>query len=208
MSDPLALVPWFFAGVSLPAPAGVRQRNNHEWGRGSRKRCRGRRRRVGSISRRQLLLGLAAATIVARRAISTRQHAVEQAHRESEQATRAKTARSTTNARSLAAARLQPVFDSGWWRQPRHKMSPTCGLRPPAGKTRPPRDIAEIFDHAASRIRHCVCVATPAWDGRHRSVRRAPAFAGDAELMSLTAAREHQQHSRPGLAPLSLPDGK
>jgi len=102
---------------------------------------------------RQLQLGLAAATIVARRAIATRQHAVEQAHRESEQAARAATAR-IDNERSLAAARLQPVFDSGWW----ETASPqdVSDMWAEANSWRDPDRPATsptIFDHASGRIR-------------------------------------------------------
>ena len=102
---------------------------------------------------RQLQLGLTAATIVARRAISTRQHAVEQAHRESEQATRAATAR-IDDERSLAAARLQPPFNSGWW----ETASPqdVTDMWAEANSWRDadrPATSATIFDHAAGRIR-------------------------------------------------------
>jgi len=102
---------------------------------------------------RQLQLVLAAAAIVARRAIATRQQAIEQAQRDSEQATRAVKAQIDAE-RQLAAAHLQPVFEPGWW------------------ETATPRDVADmwqeanswrdadrdlatptIFDHAAGRIR-------------------------------------------------------
>ena len=102
---------------------------------------------------RQLQLALAAATIAARRAIAARQHAIEQAHRDSAQHADALNAQIDAE-RQLAAAHLQPVFDPGWW------------------ETAAPRDIADmwqqasswrdagrdaatptIFDHAAGRIR-------------------------------------------------------
>ena len=102
---------------------------------------------------RQLQLALAAAAVVARRAIAARQHAIEQAQRDSAQHAQALNAQIDAE-RQLAAAHLQPGFDPGWW------------------ETAAPRDIAEmwqqasswrdadhdaatptIFDHAAGRIR-------------------------------------------------------
>ena len=101
---------------------------------------------------RQLQLALAAAAVVARRAIAARQHAIEQAQRDSAQHAQALKAQIDAE-RQLAAAHLQPVFDPGWW------------------ETAAPRDIADmwqqasswrdanrdpatptIFDHAADRI--------------------------------------------------------
>jgi hypothetical protein len=101
---------------------------------------------------RQLQLALATAAVVARRAIAARQHAVEQAQRDSVQHADALNAQIDAE-RQLAAAHLQPVFDPGWW------------------ETAAPRDIADmwqqasswrdanpdpatptIFDHAADRI--------------------------------------------------------
>jgi len=102
---------------------------------------------------RQLQLALAAAAVVARHAIAARQHQVEQAARDSEQA--ARQVKDQIDAeRVLATARLRPVFDPGWW------------------ETAGPQDVADmwqeanswrdsdraaiqptIFDHAAGRIR-------------------------------------------------------
>jgi hypothetical protein len=103
---------------------------------------------------RQLQLTLAAAALAARRAIAARQHAIEQARRDSEQASRAAQVRIDA-ARLLATERLRPVFEPDWW------------------ETAPPQEIADmwqeantwrdpdqpaaatptIFDHAAHRIR-------------------------------------------------------
>ena len=101
---------------------------------------------------RQLQLALAAAAFIARRAIAARQHAIEQAQRDSAQHAQALNAQINAE-RQLAAAHLQPVFDPGWW------------------QTATPRDIADmwqqantwrdanrdpatptIFDHATDRI--------------------------------------------------------
>ena len=73
---------------------------------------------------RQLQLTLAAAAIAARRAIAARQHAIEQARRDSEQAARAAQARIDAE-RLLATERLRPVFEPG-----------LVGDRPPAGDRR------------------------------------------------------------------------
>ena len=102
---------------------------------------------------RQLQLALAAAAVVARRAIAARQQTIEQAQRDSAQHAQALNAQIDAE-RQLAAAHLQPVFDPGWW------------------ETAAPRDIADmwqqasswrdanrnpatptIFDHATDRIR-------------------------------------------------------
>jgi hypothetical protein len=102
---------------------------------------------------RQLQLALAAAAVVARRAIATRQQAVEQAQRDSEQAARAVKAQIDAE-RQLAAAHLQPVFEPGWWQTatPRDvaDMWQEANSWRDAG-----RDLATptIFDHAAGRIR-------------------------------------------------------
>ncbi len=78
---------------------------------------------------RQLQLVLATATVAARRAIATRQHAIEQAQRDSEQTTQAVKAQIDAE-RRLAAAQLQPVFDPGWW------------------KSAAPQDVAEMWQQA------------------------------------------------------------
>lgn len=80
---------------------------------------------------RQLQLALAAAAIAARRASAARQHAVEQAQRESAQRAHAVRAQIEV-ARRLATARVQPVFDPGWW------------------ETAGPQDVADMWQHANS----------------------------------------------------------
>jgi hypothetical protein len=102
---------------------------------------------------RQLQLALAAATIAARRAIVARQHAIEQAQRDSAQNAQAVKIQIDAE-RQLAAAHLQPMFDPGWWE--------TAGPQEVADMWQeadswrdPDRDVATptIFDHAAGRIR-------------------------------------------------------
>ena len=102
---------------------------------------------------RQLQLVLATAAIAARRAIAARQHAIEQAGRDSEQATRTMHARIEAE-RLLATERLRPVFDPAWWE--------TAGPQDVADMWReanswrdPDRAVATpaIFDQAAFRIR-------------------------------------------------------
>jgi hypothetical protein len=80
---------------------------------------------------RQLQLALAAATVVARRVIATRQQAIEQAQRDGADRARALKARIDAE-RQLAAAHLQPAFDPGWW------------------ETAAPRDIADMWQEANS----------------------------------------------------------
>lgn len=102
---------------------------------------------------RQLQLALAGAAVAARRAIAARQHAIEQAGRDTHQAARQVKAQIDAE-RALATARLQPVFDPGWWETagPQDVADMWQGAnswrdldRPAAGLT--------IFDHAAGRIR-------------------------------------------------------
>lgn len=101
---------------------------------------------------RQLQLGLAAATIAARRATAARQHHLEQAQRDSTQA--AQTVRAQIDVeRRLAAARVQPVFDSGWWETA--TPEDVADMWQQANTWRDPdRDPATptLFDHAATRI--------------------------------------------------------
>ena len=61
---------------------------------------------------RQLQLALAAAAIAARHAIAARQHAIDQARRESAQHAQSLKAQ-LDGERQLAATHLQPVFDPG-----------------------------------------------------------------------------------------------
>jgi len=102
---------------------------------------------------RQLQLALAAAAVVARRAIATRQQAVEEAQRDSEQAARAVKAQIDAE-RQLAAAHLQPVFEPGWWQTATPRD--VADMWQEANSWRDAdRDVATptIFDHAAGRIR-------------------------------------------------------
>jgi hypothetical protein len=102
---------------------------------------------------RQLQLALAAATIAARRAIATRQHAIEQAGRDSAQNAQAVKAQIDAE-RQLAAAHLQPVFDPGWWGTA--TTQEVAEMWQEANSWRDPeRAVATptIFDHAAGRIR-------------------------------------------------------
>ena len=80
---------------------------------------------------RQLQLALAAAAVAARRASAARQHAIEQAQRDSAHSAQAVRAQIEAE-RRLAAARLQPLFDPGWW------------------ETAQPQDVADMWQHANS----------------------------------------------------------
>jgi len=80
---------------------------------------------------RQLQLALAAAAVAARRAIAARQRAIEQAQRDGAERARALKAQIDAE-RQLAAARLQPVFDPGWW------------------ETATPGDVADMWQEASS----------------------------------------------------------
>ena len=102
---------------------------------------------------RQLQLALAAAAVAARHAIAARQHQVEQAGRDSEQA--ARQVKDQIDAeRVLATARLRPVFDPGWWetadpQDVADMWQETNSWRDPDRAAIQPT----IFDHAADRIR-------------------------------------------------------
>jgi hypothetical protein len=91
---------------------------------------------------RQLQLALAAAAIAARRAIAARQHAVEQAQRQSGQHAQALKTQIDAE-RQLAATHLQPVFDPGWW------------------ETAAPHDVADMWQQANSWRDHDRDVTTP-----------------------------------------------
>jgi len=101
---------------------------------------------------RQLQLALAAATIAARRASDARQHAIEEAQRDSAQSAHAVRAQIEAE-RRLAAAHVEPVFDPGWWEtaEPAHIADmwqhATSWREPDAPVSTP-----TIFDHAAGRI--------------------------------------------------------
>jgi hypothetical protein len=134
---------------------------------------------------RQLQLALATAAVAARHALAQRQHAIERAGRDSEQA--ARQVKDQIDAeRVLATARLRPVFDPGWW------------------ETAGPQDVADmwqeanswrdsdrtaiqptIFDHAAGRIRQEV---------RDRS------GLDPTQVMALAAVQELEHEHRATLA--------
>jgi hypothetical protein len=102
---------------------------------------------------RQLQLALAAAAVAARHAIAARQHQVEQAARDSEQAARQVKDRIDAE-RVLATARLRPVFDPGWWETA--GPQDVADMWQEANTWRDPDRAAvqpTIFDHAADRIR-------------------------------------------------------
>jgi len=109
---------------------------------------------------RQLQLALAAAAVAARRASAARQHAIEQARRESAQSARAVRARIDAE-RRLAAARVEPVFDPGWWETARPQdvadmwQEANSWRDPDASVTTP-----TIFDRGAGRIAQEVCDRT------------------------------------------------
>jgi hypothetical protein len=102
---------------------------------------------------RQLQLALATAAIAARRAVTARQYAIEQAQRESQHAAQAVKAR-LDDERMLAAARLQPVFNPGWWETARPQdvadMWQAANSWPNPDR---PAASPTIFDQATGRIR-------------------------------------------------------
>ena len=129
---------------------------------------------------RQLQLALATAAIAARRVIAAREQTIQQAQRESEQATRAVQARINAE-RLLATQRLRPVFDPAWWE--------TAGLQEiadmwqEADSWRDPDHGAAtptIFDNAADRIREEV---------RDRS------GLDPTQVIALTAVQEHEHQT-------------
>jgi len=102
---------------------------------------------------RQLQLALATAAVAARHAIAQRQHAIEQAGRDSEQAAR-RVKDQIDAERVLATARLQPVFDPAWWETA--GPQDVADMWQEANSWRDPDRAAiqpTIFDHAAGRIR-------------------------------------------------------
>ena len=102
---------------------------------------------------RQLQLALATAAVAARHAIAQRQHAIEQAGRDSEQAARRVNDQIDAE-RVLATARLQPVFDPAWWETA--GPQDVADMWQEANSWRDPDRAAiqpTIFDHAAGRIR-------------------------------------------------------
>ena len=102
---------------------------------------------------RQLQLALATAAVAARRAIAVRQHTIEQAGRDSEQAARHVKAQIDAE-RVLATARLRPVFEPGWWETA--GPQDVADMWQEANSWRDPDRAAiqpTIFDHAAGRIR-------------------------------------------------------
>jgi hypothetical protein len=102
---------------------------------------------------RQLQLALATAAIAARRAIAARQHAIEQAGRDSEQAARTMNARIEAE-RLLATEHLRPVFNPAWWETA--GPQDVAGMWQEANTWRDPDHnpaSPTIFDRAAHRIR-------------------------------------------------------
>ncbi len=102
---------------------------------------------------RELQLALAAAAIAARRAIAARQHTIEQAQRESDQAAHAAHARIDAE-RLLATERLRPVLHDPWWETA--TLTEVADMWQEANSWRNP-DLAAaasptIFDRAAQRI--------------------------------------------------------
>jgi len=102
---------------------------------------------------RQLQLALAAAAVAARHAIAARQHQIEQASRDSEQAARQMKDQIDAE-RVLATARVRPVFDPGWWETA--DPQDVADMWQEANTWRDPDRAAiqpTIVDHAVDRIR-------------------------------------------------------
>ena len=130
---------------------------------------------------RQLQLGLAAAAIVARRAIAAREQAVEQSRREGDQAARAARARIEAE-RLLATERVRPVFDDAWW------------------ETAAPQDVADMWQEAntwrdAEQATDSPTVFDRAADRSGQEVRDRSGL-GPSQVLALAAVqeleREHQ----------------
>ena len=106
---------------------------------------------------RQLQLALAGAAIAARRAISARHQALEQATRDSEHEARAVRNRIDAD-RELAAVSLEPVFDDAWWDKATPQDVASVFERADSWSTTDSGNLADreptIFDRAAARIRH------------------------------------------------------
>lgn len=139
---------------------------------------------------RQLQLALAAA-IAARRAIAARQHAIEQARHQSEQAAQAMRKQIDAE-RRLSAAQLQPVFDPGWWETA--APQDVADMWQQANTWRDPdRDPTTpmIFDRAARQIRHEV---------------RDRAGLDPTQVLALTAVQELEREHQATIAkPVSQP---
>ena len=105
---------------------------------------------------RQLQLALAGATIAARRAVSVRQQALEQAARDSDQAVRAVKNRIDAD-RKLAAVSLEPVFNDEWWETATPHGVASMLERADSWRTPDSENLGDreptIFDRAAGRIR-------------------------------------------------------
>jgi hypothetical protein len=101
---------------------------------------------------RQLQLALAAAAVTARRASAARQHAIAQAQHDSAQSAHAVRAQIEAE-RRLAAARVQPVFDPGWWETAGPPDVADMWQRANSWRELDaPASTPTIFDHAANRI--------------------------------------------------------
>ena len=134
---------------------------------------------------RQLQLLLATAAIAARRATAARERAIEQAARDSEQATRAVTARIHAE-RLLATERLRPVFDGGWW------------------ETATPQNVADMWQEADSWRHLSQEVETPTlFDraaGRIRDELRDRAGLDPTQLIALAAVQELEHEHQATIA--------
>ena len=106
---------------------------------------------------RQLQLALAGAAIAARRAVSARQQALEQAARDSHHAVRAAKNRIDAD-RALAAISLEPVFNDAWWKNATPHDVASMSERADSWRTTESENVGDreptIFDRAAGRIRH------------------------------------------------------
>ena len=86
---------------------------------------------IAETVERQLQVAVAGATVSARVIVARRQQALREAQSKSEESARALRARQNEE-RELAAARLSPVFDDGWW------------------ETATPQDVASMWHDASS----------------------------------------------------------
>ena len=101
---------------------------------------------------RQLQLTLAAGAIAARNALATRQHTLERAKRNSEQASRAAQARIDAE-RTLAAERLRAVLDDAWWEAASPQQIADMWQQANSWRDAQEGATPTLFDRAAFRIR-------------------------------------------------------
>jgi hypothetical protein len=108
------------------------------------------------VERQMQLLAIAAATLAARKAISHRQGNLARARADSE--TRAADLRAQLDSqRTLASARLQPVFDNAWWQtatpaQAGEMWQETTQWCQTIPGDRPAVTDPTVFDRASDRI--------------------------------------------------------